>query len=277
MSVLNIISLGAGVQSSTMSLMAKHGEITPMPNGAIFADTHAEPMAVYAWLDWLEKQLPFPVYRVSAGDLSKAGMDLRTSRRSGKPYIRHLVPTFTLSKRDGPKMMPRKCTMDFKIVPIQRKLKELARPQRNEKRILVRSWIGISWDEIQRMKHSRVAWIENIHPLIDRRVTRDGCLQWMKEHGYPKPPRSACVFCPFHNSREWRRLQLESPQEFYRAKEFERKLNEANEANEARTAKGDFLHRSCVPIDKVDFRSDVEKGQGLLDGFNNECEGLCGV
>lgn len=49
---LNIISLGAGVQSSTMALMAAHGEITPMPDAAIFADTQAEPKAVYEWLDW---------------------------------------------------------------------------------------------------------------------------------------------------------------------------------------------------------------------------------
>ena len=36
---LHIISLGAGVQSSTMALMAACGEITPMPTAAIFADT----------------------------------------------------------------------------------------------------------------------------------------------------------------------------------------------------------------------------------------------
>jgi len=34
---MNIISLGAGVQSSTMALMAAHGEITPMPDCAIRA------------------------------------------------------------------------------------------------------------------------------------------------------------------------------------------------------------------------------------------------
>ena len=39
----HIISLGAGVQSSTMALMAAHGEIGPMPDCAIFADTGAEP------------------------------------------------------------------------------------------------------------------------------------------------------------------------------------------------------------------------------------------
>ena len=67
----HIISLGAGVQSSTMSLMAKHGEITPMPKAAVFADTGGEPRKVYTWLDWLEKQLPFPVYRVDNGNLKE--------------------------------------------------------------------------------------------------------------------------------------------------------------------------------------------------------------
>ncbi|WP_171177628.1 hypothetical protein [Ruegeria sp. HKCCD8929] len=36
---LRVFSLGAGVQSTTLSLMAAHGEIGPMPDAAIFADT----------------------------------------------------------------------------------------------------------------------------------------------------------------------------------------------------------------------------------------------
>ncbi len=56
----NFLSLGAGVQSSCVALMAANNEITPMPDAAIFADTQAEPSSVYEWLDWLEKQLPFP-------------------------------------------------------------------------------------------------------------------------------------------------------------------------------------------------------------------------
>ena len=63
------ISLGAGVQSSTMALMAAAGELTPMPEAAIFADTGSEPATVYRWLDYLEKKLPFPVCRVGAGSL----------------------------------------------------------------------------------------------------------------------------------------------------------------------------------------------------------------
>lgn len=67
MSKLVVLSLGAGVQSSVMALMAAKGQITPMPDYAIFADTQAEPDHLYFWLDWLEKQLPFPVIRVTRG------------------------------------------------------------------------------------------------------------------------------------------------------------------------------------------------------------------
>ena len=66
----HIISLGAGVQSSTMALMAAKGEITPMPDSAVFADTMGEPDSVYKWLNWLQTKLPFPIHKVSYGNLS---------------------------------------------------------------------------------------------------------------------------------------------------------------------------------------------------------------
>ena len=43
---IHVLSLGAGVQSSTLALMAAAGEVTPMPTAAIFADTQAEPARV---------------------------------------------------------------------------------------------------------------------------------------------------------------------------------------------------------------------------------------
>jgi len=48
----HFLSLGAGVQSSTMALMAAKGQIGPMPDAAIFADTQWEPRHVYTWLNW---------------------------------------------------------------------------------------------------------------------------------------------------------------------------------------------------------------------------------
>lgn len=68
---LRVLSLGAGVQSTTLALMAAHGEIGPMPDCAIFADTGWEPNSVYDHLDWLRSPnvLPFPVHVVSAGNI----------------------------------------------------------------------------------------------------------------------------------------------------------------------------------------------------------------
>ncbi len=50
---LRVLSLGAGVQSTTLALMAAHGVVGPMPDCAIFADTGWEPKAVYDHLAWL--------------------------------------------------------------------------------------------------------------------------------------------------------------------------------------------------------------------------------
>lgn len=247
---MNIISLGAGVQSSTMALMAKHGEITPMPDCAVFADTQQEPAAVYSWLDWLEKQLPFPVYRVTKGDLWAETMRQRISKK-GRPYYKLYVPTYG---PNGP--MPRKFTHDFKLVPLYRKMKELAQGKS------VTVWVGISLDEAWRMKPALRKWATNIWPLVEKRITRNDCLQWMKRAHYPTPPRSACVFCPYHSDTEWRELG-----EFDLAVKFERELN-------ARVP-GEFLHRSRLALDVVDFSTAEDHGQ--INLFNNECEGMCGV
>ena len=74
---LRVLSLGAGVQSTTLARMTAHGEITPMPDYAIFADTQAEPLAVYSHLARLTLQLPFPVCIVTAGSLLNDLYDAR--------------------------------------------------------------------------------------------------------------------------------------------------------------------------------------------------------
>ena len=48
---VKILSLGAGVQSSTMALMAEHGELET-PDCAIFADTGWEPLPEYIYTNY---------------------------------------------------------------------------------------------------------------------------------------------------------------------------------------------------------------------------------
>lgn len=272
--MMNILSLGAGVQSSTMALMAAHGEITPMPDAAIFADTQAEPRAVYEWLDWLEKQLPFPVYRVTAGNLWAESIRPRVSRKTGNTYFKFYAPTFLLNHKTGEKgMLPRRCTTDFKLVPIYQALRKIAKVPRGCKTVMVRSWIGISIDEAIRMKPNKEPWAENHFPLIDHGISRNDCMAWMAAHGYSKPAKSACVFCPYHNDAMWRDMKRNQPDEFARAVQFERDLQARAFVHHLESK--EFLHSSRVPLDQVDFSTDEDRGQ--LNMFNNECEGMCGV
>lgn len=269
------LSLGAGVQSSCLALMAARGEITPMPDAAIFADTQAEPKAVMDWLDWLETQLPFPVYRVTAGNLADEELQLRVSKRSGKTYRRTFIPAYALNKDGSKGIVSRKCTADFKVRPLTSKVRELAKIKRGQKEVTVTQWIGISWDELQRMKYSKEPWYQMRWPLIERKMTRRQCLQWMKDNGYPEPPRSACTFCPFHSDYEWRRLRDESPSDMAHAIQFEKDMQAAALKDQAMRSIP-FLHSSMKPLGEIDFSTDIERGQGAFD-FQAECEGMCGV
>jgi hypothetical protein len=274
------LSLGAGVQSSTLALMAAHGEVTPMPNAAIFADTQAEPASVYRWLDWLEAQLPFPVHRVTRGSLTEESLIIRERKDKTGHWSKSLVPAF-IENKDGTRgIMGRQCTYSYKVEQLERAARRLGEVKRGQKEVTVTQWIGISWDEIQRIKPSRVAWSQHRWPLVELRMGRRDCLRWMEERGYPKPPRSACVYCPFHSDKEWRRLKDEEPEEFARAVKFEKDIQEVKAKTE-RMRGVPFLHPSLVPLDQVDFRTDIERGQLSLwleeQSFGNECEGMCGV
>lgn len=270
---IHIISLGGGRQSSTMSLMAAMGEITPMPHCGIFADTGAEPKSVYVWLDWLEAQLPFPVYRVMQGDgLVAEVLRLRERRDKMGFWSPSGVPHYNVNEDGTRGHGPRQCTGDFKIAPIARKtrqiMKELAVTH-------VIRWIGISLDEVHRMKPSSDKYSTHRWPLVEKRMTSFNCLNWMERRGFPKPPRSACVFCPYHSDNEWRRLRDEEPEEFRRAVKFEKDYQQTRSQQTRKRLVVPFLHNSCVPLDQVDFSTDEDHGQQVM--FGNECEGMCGV
>lgn len=107
-------------------------------------------------------------------------------------------------------------------------------------------------------------------------MSRNDCLDWMKSNGYPKPPRSACVYCPYHSNHEWYRLKTEQPNDFLEAVQFERSMQEVRQKDE--TAKGEmFLHKSCIPLDQIPFEELLKNKKKEINDFENECVGMCGV
>lgn len=258
------LSLGAGVQSSTLALMIAHGEIEPV-EAAIFADTGWEPRHVYEWLNWLEEQLPFPVYRVQHGNLRTDTLAKKEGARVAS------VPWHMMMPNGNRAMARRQCTMEYKVQPITRKTRELVglAPRQRAKGVLCEMLIGISTDEALRMKPSHEAWKKHRWPLIERSMSRNDCLRWMERKGYPLPPKSSCIGCPFHSDHEWRLIKAD-PISWADALEVDAAIRKQP------GIKGQqFMHRSCVPLDQVDLSTAADHGQ--TDMFNNECEGMCGV
>lgn len=261
------ISLGAGVQSSTMFLMACRGEITPKPDGAIFADTQGEPPAVYEYLDWLEKmgkRYGIPVYRVTRGSLKE---DTEAYVKGNAPRVSSIPAFVKVEGQEVEGRLRRQCTGDYKIMVVRKQIRSLLKEVPKKKRSLpIELWIGISTDEITRMKESNVQYIVNRWPLIEQGMSRTDCLKWYKGKRYPTPARSACTFCPYRKNEEWQRMKEEDPESFADAVAFDKLIRKQPKL------KGQvFLHRSLVPLENVDF-----SGMGA-HGFEEECEGMCGI
>ena len=279
MKTLEILSLGAGVQSTTVLMMVIHGELPPL-DAIIFADTGWEPPAVYKHLDWLEDQARaagIPLHRVGTRNIREDALvaQVRGKAAGGERWAS--MPVFTKAEgqiTEG--RIRRQCTYEYKIIPIERKSRELMglkykQHWKEEKHGRVNSWIGISLDEVHRMKPSQTKWATRVFPLVDIVPMKRGeCLHWMHEKGYPEPPRSACIGCPNHDNLEWRLIRLD-PELWEDACSFDEAIRKSG------GMRGDvFLHRSCVPLREIDFDSDQDRGQDVF-AWANECEGLCGV
>lgn len=276
---LRILSLGAGVQSSTMALMANEGAFGPLPDYAIFADTGWEPKKVYEHLEWLKGQLKYPVLicknHLKSGSIKQ---DMINEATKEKGFLH--IPFFAHnSKTNKIGIGPRQCTRNYKITPINRKIRELVGlvpRQRFPRSKWVEVWVGISTDEAMRMKPSREKWVKNIWPLIDKSMSRQDCLDWYKGKNYRTPAKSSCIGCPYHDNILWNEIKVDTPEEFEEACQLDDMIrNTASDPNIKR-----YLHRKGIPLRDIDFEELLKKKkkpEDQLDLFNNECEGMCGV
>lgn len=292
---LRVLSLGAGVQSTTVLLMAAHGDIAPL-DVAIFADTGWEPADVYHHLAQLTEAAQaagIPVHVVTAGNIrddhvapSSAHLFVRNARKRPEHQgtLRVSIPLYTTGSA-GPTFgqkgrTQRRCTSTYKVEPVERELRRLLGLEPRQRwplQPLVHQLFGISWDETQRMRDSRRPAVVNDYPLVDRRMTRDDCHAWLADHGWDDVPRSACIGCPFHRNDEWRRLRDYAPAEFAQAVEFDHTMRASQAAGRLSFDSVPYLHDQRVPLDEADLEERDDPQGRLFDGFGSECEGLCGL
>lgn len=298
--MIRVLSLGAGVQSSTLLLMSCLGEL-PKLDAAVFADTQWEPAAVYKWLEYLKTEAAgygIPVYTTTRGNLREDGIHFRATggKAAGHPgYKRWASIPFFVKNPDGSVgKINRQCTKEYKIEPVERCIRRevlgLA-PRKRAKPGSVEHWFGISTDEPQRMRRSTKAWQVFRYPLIEdlespnrqglyaTGYTRQDCLDWMERKGFPRPPRSACLGCPFRSDSEWRWLRETDQAGWEDACQFDEQMRAADQLASIEKfghLRGlPFLHRSCVPLRQVILQDGPENP--FVDGIAaNECQGMCG-
>lgn len=282
---LTYLSLGAGVQSSALLVLACKGlHGCPRPDVAIFSDTGAERAATYSMVEFLKnfgEVYGVPVETVSAGSLERQLLGLESKRANG---FKVSIPSFAgVDPKGG--LLRRQCTREYKLDPLRLAVRTrlgLKPGERAAGKFRVRCLIGISLDEAKRMKTSEDVWCENVYPLVDARLRREDCLQILRAHDLPMPVRSACVFCPYHDNREWAKIKSDAPEEFARAVAVDRAIRDSTASGATEPA---FLHRSRVPLEEVDFDALAaaeearEKAQARIrwDNFDGECTGMCGV
>ena len=271
--VINVLSLGAGVQSSVLALMAEQGYSgMSQPDFAIFADTGWEPKSVYEHLDWLETQLSYPVVRVSAGNIRDN--ILAGQNPEGRPFID--LP-FYVTKPDGKSSTAaRQCTNHYKIAPIRQYLRQYLNVPAGKpvKDAEVHMWLGISCDEASRQKPSRYRWIVNQYPLLKREYSRQQLVDWFQER-YPGRtlPKSACIGCPFHSDAAWSTMKTDDPESWNDAVGVDWALRNVLQAKSA-IAGTAYLHSSRKPLSEIDFGNAAAAADAELQA---ECEGICGI
>lgn len=250
---LRLLSLGAGVQSTTVLLLACEGAI-PRFDAALFADTGWEPRAVYSNLERLRVhagKAGIPVRTVSSGNIRSDALD---------PKHRFVsMPLHTLNPDGSRGLARRQCTSEYKINPLKRAAREMLgypHPRRVPPGTYAEQAIGISTDEFTRAKDSGLRFLRNVFPLIDLGFDRARCLEYLTERGFGDTVKSACIGCPFHGNAGWRWIRDNDPEGWEEAIEFDRAIRNGHpHANrQGRQLRGQyFLHRSCQPLDRVEL------------------------
>lgn len=242
---LRLLSLGAGVQSTTVLLLACEGAI-PRFDVALFADTGWEPRAVYTNLKRLAahaEEHGIPVRQVSAGNIRADALDPRHRFVS--------MPLHTLNPDGSRGLARRQCTAEYKITPLKKAARELLgypHPRRVPRGVYAEQAIGISTDEFTRAKDSGLRFLRNVFPLIDLGWNRTRCMEYLTARGFGETVKSACVGCPFHGNAGWRWVRDNDPDGWAEAVEFDRAIRHGYRTppNRARSCAGST---SCtVPV-----------------------------
>lgn len=260
--MLEVFSSGGGTQSAAIAALIIQGKL-PKPDLAAIMDTGREKRTTWEYHD----QVIVPALKAVGVDLVRIGPGWISMPEHGKNWLSHnrntvLIPAFSNQTGEVSKLSGF-CTKSWK----QEAFNRWASKIHGVKRSQMKKWIGYSLDEQRR-------WLAMMNgeeyksglirfPLVhDFPLRRSQSIQLVvQEMGWPMPPRSACWMCPNQTDDEWRETKRDDPEHFAEAIALD---------NELRTEDGfAFLHRSCLPLEKVDFEKPAKDPEDDL--FTRAC------
>ena len=232
-------SYGGGVQSVGILALIINGKL-PIPDRIVFVDTGREASTTWDYMPIANGRLllaGLPEIEIVGHGFSR--VDIYAHKQSTMP----LLPMY--SSCGG--RLPTYCSGEWKRDAMRRYLRSIG-VKRGEQ---VTMWLGISFDEAHRMKPNKSAWIHNEYPLIDLGMRRNDVLAYLRNDGWPTPPRSSCWMCPHRTATDWKAL---NENDFKKAVEFERDIH--------RTRPDLFLNSSRKPL-----------SEGIEDHVMDGCDG----
>ena len=269
---MKIISLGLGVQSTTLYYLSSMG-IIERADFAVFADPGAESEETYKYLNYLQNwQKRNNGIEIMIRNEKSIYKDIMQKADTGSRFAS--IPGFTLNEDGSTGMLRRQCTAEYKITEVYKGIRLLQGLRKGQRYKPTQIWIGITLEESHRAKDSREKWATNVYPFLNhpfnflpRPWTRANCISFLEENNLPIPPKSSCVFCPYQSPSRWKKTMQN-------AREREIVVNVDNAIRDM-SMKGlrapVFLTSHCLPIEKVNFQNIPD------DLFGNECEGYCGL
>lgn len=282
---LLIQSNGMGIQSFAMYLMASTGYL-PRFDYSIFVDLGAEKtktLFYWEWLvNWAKNNNGIPLIRISAKNLYSD--TLNALKVKDARFVS--IPFFSSGSGGKEGMLQRQCTGEYKIRQINQCIKQLQGLTGNQRYKEAFVFLGISIDEMQRMNSPEPVKFTNVFPYCNYQLgyrrgnysfrepghitlpmSRNQIVKWLKDAGYPVPPKSSCKFCPYTTNEEWLDMRENEPQDFADSVCFDQKIRNGKPGVYKSKL---YLHRSCKPLSEVDFTKD--RGNDIF-----ECGGTCHV
>ncbi len=193
-----ILSFGAGVQTTALAIMAAQGKI--QVDEVVFADTGAEKPETY----WYMEAYTMPMLK-EAGILFTSIIGADPTHKIQRDLVEHCYHYRTI-----PSVSMRWCTAQSKSRPIDRYKGDAI------------SLIGFSSDEAQRARSTE----GRSYPLISLRLTGADCQNIISNYGWPIPLKSSCFFCPFQRWTEWNYLKMRHPELIEQALAMEQRFYE---------------------------------------------------